>query len=159
LEEVRLQEKFGNFRKAMRQELQSLDSPEMHEIRSVFETELYDLLRDGIVSPGIVHRLGGKALEVYVRYIFDDMGFEIEAREHDESIWDAVVRPHAELELQKPIVIEVKSGRSYFEIPVCHPGSNAKTVVVLCYLFRVAPERRFVLSLLPPPNQSMPPTL
>ena len=30
------------------------------------------------------------------------------------------------------------------EIPGCHPGSDVKTVVALCYLFKVAPERRFV---------------
>ena len=31
------------------------------------------------------------------------------------------------------------------EIPACHPGSDVKAVVALCCLFKVAPERRFVL--------------
>ena len=33
------------------------------------------------------------------------------------------------------------------EIPVCHRVSDVKAVVALCYLFKVAPERRFVLKL------------
>lgn len=101
--------KYGSFRKAIRQELQELKLPKMGEVQKALDKELRELLRDGVVSPGPLCKLGGKDLEIYVRHIFDDMGFKVELKKCDESKWDGIIHPSKELKPRKPIVLEVKS--------------------------------------------------
>lgn len=103
-------DKYSGFRKAIKQELQELDLPKIAEVRKALDKELHELLRDGVVLPGLLHKLGGKELELYVWYIFDDMGLKVELKKCDESKWDGIVLHFGELEPQKPIVLEVKSG-------------------------------------------------
>jgi hypothetical protein len=73
-----MREKYSNFRKAVQKELRALSSPDMQEILSVFETEISNLVRTGVVSLGPDYLLGSDALEFRVLDIFSKMGFEVE---------------------------------------------------------------------------------
>jgi hypothetical protein len=107
--EAKMVYKYSGFRKVIKQELQKLKLPEMREVRKALDKELRELLRDGVVYPGPFHKLGGKDLEIYVRHIFDDMGFKVELKKCDESKWDGIILPFTGLGPQKPMVLEVKS--------------------------------------------------
>jgi hypothetical protein len=101
---------FDNFRKAVRKELQALNSPDIQKVRLAFEAEMSELLKDRIVSAGPDYSLGSKALEFRVQYIFNDMGFQVEPG--PIGSYDAIVHPFGDLEPSKPVVIEVKSSKS-----------------------------------------------
>jgi len=106
-ERSRMRKTFDSFRKAMREELQALNLPDIQEVLSEFRVELNELLKDHIVSAGPDYKLGGEVLEYRVQYIFDKMGFQIELG--PPRLYDAIVRPFEGLYPEKPIVVEVKS--------------------------------------------------
>ena len=100
---------FNSFRKAIKSELQKLDSPNYLEVWAVFGKEIDSLSKVGIVSLGNDCHLTGEALEFRVRQILEKMGFEVE--EGRPNLEDIVVKSD-DLEPNKPLVIEVKSSKS-----------------------------------------------
>ncbi len=87
IRKAEMRDEYSSLCRAIRQELQKMDSPNMGEVRKALDKELHELLRDGVVSPGHLHKLGGKELELYVWYVFEDMGLKVELKECDESKW------------------------------------------------------------------------
>jgi len=102
-------DKYNPFRKSINKSLKAIETPLFGEIYGIFKSEIASLCEEGIIVFGKDYTLSGFALECRVKNIFKELSFEIDKGR--EVMEDFVVKPPAEFEPLKPIVLEVKSSR------------------------------------------------
>jgi len=70
---------------------------------------LNELANRGELALGLDHQLSGRALEIRVRLVLAEMGFDVKSGRPGHE--DFTVSPVEDIKPQKPLVIEVKSSR------------------------------------------------
>ncbi|MDD5473142.1 MAG: hypothetical protein PHU34_03230 [Candidatus Methanoperedens sp.] len=93
---------------AIRQVIES-NNFTVEELKSWFDDELEYLVKYGKISYKDDRYLGGIALEIRIRNIFESLGFSV--TKGKEGLYDAIIYPQKNLEPTKPIVLEIKSGK------------------------------------------------
>jgi len=80
------------------------------ELLKIFKNNLTELLKNNTIHFKDDFRLGGELLEIRVKLLFEDIGYDI--FNGREKLEDFVIKPKDNSIPQKPLVIEVKSGKS-----------------------------------------------
>lgn len=80
------------------------------DLQAWFERKLESLVNEGKIFYRNDEYLGGKALEIKVRYILKQIGFKITFEKNIDS--DGIIKPNDTFKNKKPIVFEVKSGKT-----------------------------------------------
>ena len=91
-------------------ELEKHNDISFEDLQSWFDRKMENLVNDGKIFYRNDEYLGGKALEIKVRYILKQMGFKITFDKNVDS--DGIITPNDIFKIKKPIVIEIKSGKT-----------------------------------------------
>lgn len=93
-------------------ELEKHDDIFFEDLESWFEMKIERLVNEGKIFYRHDEYLGGKALEIKVRHILKQIGFKITFEKNIDS--DGIIRPNEGFKIKKPIVFEIKSGKSNY---------------------------------------------
>jgi hypothetical protein len=91
-------------------ELEKYKDISFEDLESWFESKMEKLVNDGKIFYRNDEYLGGKALEIKVRHILKQIGFKIMFEKNIDS--DGIIHHNDGFHLKKPIVLEIKSGKS-----------------------------------------------
>ncbi len=91
-------------------ELEKQNDISFEDLQSWFDKKMESLVNDGKIFYRNDEYLGGKALEIKVRHILKQMGFKITFDKNVDS--DGIITPNDIFKIKKPIVIEIKSGKT-----------------------------------------------
>jgi hypothetical protein len=85
------------------------DTIYFEDLKSWFDKKLEQLVNTGKIQFKDERFLGGSALEVRVRYIFNTIGLHVGFDKKIDS--DGIIQPNESVEIKKPIVLEIKSSK------------------------------------------------
>jgi len=91
-------------------ELEKHNDISFEELESWFEKKMEILVNDGKIFYRNEEFLGGNALEIKVRHILKQIGFKITYEKNIDC--DGIIRHNDDFKLKKPVVLEIKSGKS-----------------------------------------------
>jgi hypothetical protein len=100
----------GKFDNLLENAIKENDTIYFEELKSWFDKKLEQLVNTGKIQFKDERFLGGIALEVRVRYIFNTIGLNVEFDKSIDS--DGIIQPNESVEIKKPIVLEIKSSKS-----------------------------------------------